>query len=73
MTQTALPLVFFLQMAVLLGACRVVGWAAKHELVGEMLGVSFQGMSLVVSASFFHNCQKADFPQESLDIRRNWR
>ncbi len=70
MTQTALPLVFFLQMAVILGACRVVGWAAKRigqpQVVGEMIAGVLLGPSLF--GFLFPQLQKAVFPPESLDM-----
>ena len=51
MTNAELSVAFFLQMAVIIAACRVVGWAAKAwldqpQVVGEMIAGVILGPSL---------------------------
>jgi Kef-type K+ transport system membrane component KefB len=51
MTPAQLSVAFFLQMAVIIGACRLVGWAARRwlgqpQVVGEMIAGVILGPSL---------------------------
>jgi Kef-type K+ transport system membrane component KefB len=68
MTGPELSVAFFLQMAVILGACRVVGLAARRvgqpQVVGEMIAGVLLGPSLfgLVAPGF----QAQVFPKESL-------
>lgn len=70
MTNLQLSILFFLQLAVILGACRAVGWLARRigqpQVVGEMiagvvLGPSLLGMLAPAS-------QEALFPKASMTI-----
>ena len=59
---------FFLQLAVILLACRVVGWAGKRflnqpQVVGEMIAGVVLGPSLL--GLFFPDVQAAIFPKET--------
>jgi Kef-type K+ transport system membrane component KefB len=59
---------FFLQLAVILLACRVVGWAGKRflnqpQVVGEMIAGVVLGPSLL--GLFFPDLQAAIFPKET--------
>lgn len=62
---------FFLQLAVILLACRVVGWAGKRflnqpQVVGEMIAGVVLGPSLL--GLFFPDLQAAIFPQETRGV-----
>ncbi len=69
MSQTALTLTFFLQMAVILGACRLVGLGAQRlgqpQVVGEMVAGVLLGPSLF--GLLFPQLQSQIFPPESLN------
>lgn len=71
MTPAELSVTFFLQMAVIIAACRVVGWAARRwlgqpQVVGEMLAGVLLGPSLF--GLFAPSLQQALFPPESRSI-----
>jgi Kef-type K+ transport system membrane component KefB len=62
---------FFLQLGVILLACRVVGWAgrrflAQPQVVGEMIAGVFLGPSLL--GLFFPDLQGAIFPKETRNV-----
>ncbi len=62
---------FFLQLAVILLACRVVGWAGKRflgqpQVVGEMIAGVVLGPSLL--GLFFPDLQAAIFPKETRGV-----
>ncbi|HVY24659.1 MAG TPA: cation:proton antiporter [Steroidobacteraceae bacterium] len=62
---------FFLQLAIILLACRVVGWfgqkfLAQPQVVGEMIAGVVLGPSLL--GLFFPNAQAAIFPQETRNV-----
>jgi len=62
---------FFLQLAVILFACRVVGWAGKRflnqpQVVGEMIAGVVLGPSLL--GLFFPDLQAAIFPPETRGV-----
>jgi Kef-type K+ transport system membrane component KefB len=62
---------FFLQLAVILLACRVVGWAGKRflnqpQVVGEMIAGVVLGPSLL--GLFFPDLQAAIFPRETRGV-----
>lgn len=62
---------FFLQLAVILLACRVVGWAGKRflnqpQVVGEMIAGVVLGPSLL--GLFFPDVQAAIFPKETRGV-----
>lgn len=62
---------FFLQLAVILFACRVVGWAGKRflnqpQVVGEMIAGVVLGPSLL--GLFFPDLQAAIFPKETRGV-----
>ena len=62
---------FFLQLAVILLACRVCGWAgrkflAQPQVVGEMIAGVFLGPSLL--GMFFPDLQGAIFPKETRNV-----
>lgn len=62
---------FFLQLAIILLACRVVGWFGKKflaqpQVVGEMIAGVVLGPSLL--GLFFPNAQAAIFPQETRNV-----
>jgi Kef-type K+ transport system membrane component KefB len=62
---------FFLQLGVILLACRVVGWAgrrflAQPQVVGEMIASVFLGPSLL--GLLFPDLQGAIFPKETKNI-----
>ena len=68
MTPAELSIVFFLQMAVIITACRLVGFAANRwfgqpQVVGEMIAGVILGPSLF--GLFTPNLQAALFPPES--------
>jgi Kef-type K+ transport system membrane component KefB len=71
MTNAELSVAFFLQMAVIIAACRVVGWAAKRwlgqpQVVGEMIAGVILGPSLF--GLLAPDLQTALFPKESRSI-----
>ena len=62
---------FFLQLAVIMLACRVVGWFGRKflgqpQVVGEMIAGVVLGPSLL--GLFFPNLQAAIFPQEMKNV-----
>lgn len=62
---------FFLQLALIMGACRVVGWAgrrflAQPQVVGEMIAGVILGPSLL--GLFFPELQAAIFPKEMKNV-----
>jgi len=62
---------FFLQLGVILLACRVVGWfgrkfLAQPQVVGEMIAGVFLGPSLL--GLFFPDLQGAIFPKETRNV-----
>ncbi|WP_439568496.1 cation:proton antiporter [Sphingopyxis sp.] len=70
-TPTDYSIHFFLQIAVILLVCRVVGWAAKKflgqpQVVGEMIAGVLLGPSLF--GLFFPDLQAALFPKETRNI-----
>jgi Kef-type K+ transport system membrane component KefB len=71
MTPAELSVIFFLQIAVIIGACRIVGWIAKKflgqpQVVGEMIAGVLLGPSLF--GLLAPDIQGALFPQESRPI-----
>lgn len=71
MTTAELSIAFFLQMVVIIGTCRAVGWAAKRflgqpQVVGEMIAGVILGPSLfgLLAPGF----QQALFPKDSKDV-----
>ena len=71
MTPAELSIVFFLQMAVIIAVCRIVGWAAKRflnqpQVVGEMIAGVILGPSLF--GLLAPDIQQMIFPQESKPI-----
>ena len=68
MTAAQLSAVFFLQMAVILAACRAMGWVARRigqpQVVGEMIAGVLLGPSLF--GLLAPTAQHALFPAESL-------
>ena len=68
MTVAELSVAFFLQMAIILGVCRAVGWAARRvgqpKVVGEMVAGVLLGPSLF--AWLLPDVQRALFPPESM-------
>jgi Kef-type K+ transport system membrane component KefB len=70
MTGPQLSAVFFLQMFVILVACRLVGWMARKlgqpQVVGEMIAGVFLGPSLL--GFFFPGLQQILFPKDSLKV-----
>ncbi len=70
-TPTDFSIHFFLQIAVILLVCRIVGWAAKKflgqpQVVGEMIAGVLIGPSLF--GLFFPEWQAALFPKETRNI-----
>lgn len=62
---------FFLQLAIIMGACRVVGWAGRKflgqpQVVGEMIAGVLLGPSLF--GLFFPEAQAAIFPKEMKNV-----
>ena len=62
---------FFLQLAVILLACRIAGWfgrkfLAQPQVVGEMIAGVFLGPSLL--GMFFPDVQGAIFPKETRNV-----
>ncbi|RZJ86401.1 MAG: cation:proton antiporter, partial [Brevundimonas sp.] len=71
MTNAELSVAFFLQMAVIIAVCRIVGWLAKRylgqpQVVGEMIAGVILGPSLF--GLLAPDLQAALFPQESKSI-----
>lgn len=71
MTNAQLSVAFFLQMAIIVAACRVVGWLAKRylgqpQVVGEMIAGVILGPSLL--GLLAPDLQAALFPQGSRSI-----
>lgn len=70
MTAAELSVKFFLQMFVILGVCRVVGWMARRvgqpQVVGEMIAGVLLGPSLF--GLLLPEWQQQLFPKESLKI-----
>lgn len=71
MTNAELSVAFFLQMAIIIAACRIVGWLAKRylgqpQVVGEMIAGVILGPSLF--GLFAPDLQAALFPKESRSI-----
>lgn len=67
MSTFQISVLFFLQMAVILGACRIVGWLAaklgQPQVVGEMIAGVILGPSLF--GALTPDLQKALFPLDS--------
>lgn len=71
MSAAQLSIIFFLQMAVIIGACRLVGWVAKRwlgqpQVVGEMIAGVILGPSLF--GALAPGVQGLLFPPESKPI-----
>lgn len=70
MTGPQLSAVFFFQMFIILGACRLVGLMSRRlgqpQVVGEMIAGVFLGPSLL--GFFFPDLQQLLFPKDSLKI-----
>lgn len=71
MTPAQLSVVFFLQMAVIIAACRAVGWLVKRylgqpQVVGEMIAGVILGPSLF--GLLAPDLQAALFPKDSKDV-----
>ncbi len=71
MTNAALSVAFFLQMAIIIAACRIVGWLAKRylgqpQVVGEMIAGVILGPSLF--GLLAPDLQATLFPKESRSI-----
>lgn len=71
MTNAELSVAFFLQMAIIIAACRIVGWLAKRylgqpQVVGEMIAGVILGPSLF--GLLAPDLQAALFPRESRSI-----
>ncbi len=71
MTNAELSVAFFLQMAIIIAACRIVGWLAKRylgqpQVVGEMIAGVILGPSLF--GLLAPDLQTALFPRESRSI-----
>ena len=71
MTNAELSVAFFLQMAIIIAACRIVGWLAKRylgqpQVVGEMIAGVVLGPSLF--GLLAPDLQAALFPKESRSI-----
>jgi len=71
MSPAELSVAFFLQMAVIIATCRLVGWAARRwlgqpQVVGEMLAGVLLGPSLF--GLFAPSLQQALFPPESKPV-----
>ncbi|HJQ97970.1 MAG TPA: cation:proton antiporter, partial [Candidatus Polarisedimenticolaceae bacterium] len=68
MTAAQLSALFFLQMAVILAACRALGWIARRvgqpQVMGEMIAGVLLGPSLF--GLMFPEVQQRLFPAESL-------
>ncbi|MEE2849087.1 MAG: cation:proton antiporter [Pseudomonadota bacterium] len=71
MSNAELSVAFFLQMAIIIAACRIVGWLAKRylgqpQVVGEMIAGVILGPSLF--GLLAPDLQAALFPKESRSI-----
>lgn len=71
MTPAQLSVAFFLQMAIIIATCRIVGWAAKKylgqpQVVGEMIAGVILGPSLF--GLLAPDLQAAVFPADSKDV-----
>ena len=70
MSTTQLSVYFFLQVAVIIGVCQLVGRLARKlgqpQVVGEMIAGVMLGPSLF--GLFFPDMQRALFPKESLGM-----
>ncbi|MFA4892821.1 cation:proton antiporter [Brevundimonas sp.] len=71
MTTAQLSVAFFLQMAIIIATCRIVGWAAKKymgqpQVVGEMIAGVILGPSLF--GLLAPDLQAALFPADSKDV-----
>ena len=71
MSNAELSVAFFLQMAIIIAACRIVGWLAKRylgqpQVVGEMIAGVILGPSLFGLVA--PDLQAALFPKESRSI-----
>jgi Kef-type K+ transport system membrane component KefB len=71
MTPAELSVMFFLQLAVIVAACRLLGWAAKRylgqpQVVGEIIAGVLLGPS--VFGAFAPEAQASLFPGPSRDI-----
>lgn len=71
MSAAQLSVVFFLQLAVIIAACRTVGWLARRylgqpQVVGEMIAGIILGPSLF--GLFLPGVQVALFPEESRSL-----
>ncbi len=70
MTNLQLSVLFFLQLAFILGVCRAVGWLARlikqPQVVGEMIAGVLLGPSLF--GLFFPEAQAWMFPKQSMTI-----
>ncbi|HRE45128.1 MAG TPA: cation:proton antiporter [Terricaulis sp.] len=71
MSTAEMSIMFFLQMAVIIAACRIVGWFAKRylgqpQVVGEMIAGVMLGPSLF--GLIAPDAQQWLFPQESRDL-----
>ena len=71
MTAAELSVAFFLQMFVIIGAARLVGWVARRylgqpQVVGEMLAGVILGPSLF--GLFFPEVQAALFPKDTKNV-----
>lgn len=71
MTPAELSVLFFLQMAIIIGACRIVGWLAQRlfdqpQVVGEMIAGVLLGPSLF--GALAPELQAALFPQASRGV-----
>lgn len=70
-TQTDFSIHFFLQLAIIILACRIVGWLgqkflAQPQVVGEMIAGVILGPSLF--GLFFPEIQAAVFPKETKNV-----
>lgn len=71
MSAAQLSIIFFLQMAVIIGACRLVGWVAKRylgqpQVVGEMIAGVILGPSLL--GALAPGVQGMLFPPDSKNV-----
>ncbi len=71
MTPAQLSVAFFLQMVVIIGACRAAGWFVKRflgqpQVVGELIAGVVLGPSLF--GLFFPDLQAAIFPKDSKNV-----
>lgn len=71
MTAAQLSIAFFLQMAVIVAACRIVGWIAQRylgqpQVVGEMIAGVVLGPSIL--GAFFPGLEAALFPPDTKKV-----